>query len=152
MLMQKTIQSCELPQSSLLWKNVQPGDFIDCYTIPAVIGPRNAAEIITDFPIWARALLKIRGVITAPFGLLVDGPDDPNKVGPFPVEIETEEELIAGFNDKHLNFRVSVISKDGCVSLATWVHVHNWGGRLYLLCILPFHVLIAKNALRRVAM
>ncbi|MEM7636150.1 MAG: DUF2867 domain-containing protein, partial [Pseudomonadota bacterium] len=68
----------------------------------------------------------------------------------FPVETETARELIAGFNDKHLNFRVSVLSQDGRVFLATWVHPHNIGGRLYLKTILPFHILIARNALARV--
>jgi hypothetical protein len=36
------------------------------------------------------------------------------------------------------------------VFLATWVHPHNIGGRVYLTTILPFHILIARNALARV--
>ena len=80
-----------------------------------------------------------------------DGPDAADKLGPFPVELETETELVAGFNDKHLDFRVSVMSRDGQVSLATWVHPHNFGGRLYLALIMPFHIMIARNALARVA-
>ncbi|WP_153771152.1 DUF2867 domain-containing protein [Labrenzia sp. CE80] len=145
------VHQCELPADSLLWKWAQPDDFLDCFVIAAEVPPRRAAEIITDFPVWARILLKIRGVVAFFFGLSTDGPDVADKVGPFPVEIETSEEIIAGFNDKHLNFRVSVIAKDRRVSLATWVHVHNLGGRLYLLCIMPFHILIAKDALRRVS-
>jgi len=74
-----------------------------------------------------------------------------DNVGIFPVETETDDELIAGFNDKHLNFRVSVISKGGRVYLATWVHPHNIAGRLYLKTIMPFHVAISRNALARVA-
>ena len=144
------VKKGELPFSSLLWERMQPDDFLDCFSICTRTSPRRATEVITDFPIWARALLKLRSLIALPFGLSTDGPSAADKVGPFPVEVETTEELIAGFNDKHLNFRVSVMSRDGKVSLATWVHVHNWGGRLYLLCIMPFHILIAKNALRRV--
>jgi len=71
-------------------------------------------------------------------------------LGVFPVEIENSHELIAGFNDKHLDFRVSVISQDGQVFLATWVHPNNIGGQIYLKVILPFHILIARNALARV--
>ncbi|MEM1300886.1 MAG: DUF2867 domain-containing protein, partial [Pseudomonadota bacterium] len=74
-----------------------------------------------------------------------------NKLGLFPVEIETGDEIIAGFNDKHLDFRVSIMARDGGVYLATWVHTHNFGGRLYLATIMPFHILIARNALARVA-
>ncbi|MFT5343298.1 MAG: hypothetical protein ACI9BH_002517 [Paracoccaceae bacterium] len=100
-------------------------------------------------------------MVTAPFGLSNDGPksddpesDDPesaDKVGIFPVESAGSHEVIAGFNDWHLDFRVAVISNAGRVHLATWVHPHNFGGRVYLAGILPFHILIARNALKRVA-
>jgi len=115
------------------------------------MAPRRAAEIIVDFPGWARALLRLRKALTSPFGLSTEGPDAPDKLGLFPVEVETGSEVIAGFNDRHLDFRVSVFSEEGRVSLATWVHPHNFGGRLYLATILPFHILIARNALGRVA-
>lgn len=112
---------------------------------------REAAEIIVDFPSWARFLLVIRRAVTAPFGLSNDGPTADDKLGPFPVEQDTPEEVIAGFNDKHLDFRVSVFAKDGEVALATWVHPHNVWGRVYLAAILPFHIAIARNGVRRVA-
>ena len=78
------------------------------------------------------------------------GPKAPDKIGEFPVESETGSEIVAGFNDRHLDFRVSVMSSDGAVSLATWVRRHNLGGRLYLALIMPFHVAIARDALARV--
>ncbi len=145
------VKHCDLPENSLLWLHFKTGDFLDCYVTDAVMTPRQAAEIITDFPWWARLLLMLRSVVVTPLGLLTDGPDAKDKVGPFPVQSETSEELIAGFNDAHLDFRVSVISGDGRVSLATWVHRHNLGGRIYLACIMPFHILVAHDALRRVA-
>ena len=145
------VQSTALDRDSRLQGRVEPGDFIDCYTVAAGLGPREAARVITDFPGWARWLLQVRRVITAPFGLSQDGPEAPDKIGPFPVEAETERELVAGFDDKHLDVRVSVWSEEGRVSLATWVRPHNIGGRLYLALIMPFHVAIAKDALRRVA-
>lgn len=143
--------SSTLPARSVLQDRLSAGDFVDCYSVESRISPRQAAEIITEFPRWARFLLLIRRFITAPFGLSNDGPPVADKVGPFPVEWESETELIAGFDDKHLDFRVSVFTGEGRVSLATWVHPHNLGGRLYLKLILPFHILIARDALRRVA-
>jgi hypothetical protein len=140
----------ELPSQSLLGDRMKPTDFIDCYSVESDLSPRNAAKIITDFPGWARFLLKIRALVTAPFGLSNDGPSAPDKVGVFPVEIENSHELIAGFNDKHLDFRVSVISQKGRIYLATWVHTHNIGGQIYLKAILPFHILVSRNALARV--
>ncbi|MDX8348323.1 DUF2867 domain-containing protein [Cognatiyoonia sp. IB215446] len=140
-----------LPASSALHQRRVPDDFLDCYAVHADTTPRAAAEVITDFPGWAQFLLLIRRIMTAPFGLDNDGPDVPDKVGPFPVESESGTELIAGFDDKHLDFRVSVMALDGQVSLATWVSPHNIGGRLYLAAIMPFHIAIARNALARVA-
>jgi len=89
--------------------------------------------------------------VTAPFGLSNDGPDATDKIGPFPVEFESEQELIAGFDDKHLEFRVSFLTIDTKVYLATWVHPHNLGGRMYLALILPFHILIVRVGLARVS-
>ena len=145
------VTTTELPAESLLHQRVGTTDFLDCYVVRSDLPPRQAAQIITAFPGWAKGLLQIRRAVTAPFGLSQDGPPADDKLGPFPVGIETEQELIAGFNDRHLDFRVSIISKAGRVFLATWVHPHNWGGRLYLTAIMPFHILIARNALSRVA-
>ncbi|MEL6644807.1 MAG: DUF2867 domain-containing protein [Pseudomonadota bacterium] len=140
-----------MPNSSLLTSRRGPRDFLDCYVVRADMGPRRAAQIITNFPDWVAPLMGLRRIVTAPFGLSNDGPAAADKLGIFPVEQETERELIVGFDDKHLNFRVSVLCEDGLVHLATWVRPHNFGGRAYLTAVLPFHVLIIRNALRRVA-
>ncbi|WP_368186348.1 DUF2867 domain-containing protein [Aestuariibius sp. HNIBRBA575] len=145
------VTETELPATSQLHGYVNANDFMDCFVVNADMPARRAAEIITDFPGWARFLLVIRRIVTAPFGLSNDGPVADDKLGPFPVDQETDEEIIAGFNDRHLNFRVCVRSVEGQIFLATWVHPHNWGGKLYLNVILPAHIMIARNALARVA-
>lgn len=145
-----SVRATALPGSSLLHDRIGPRDFLDCYSVASHLPPRRAAEIITDFPGWARFLLFLRKLVTTPFGLSNRGPAAADKVGIFPVETETERELIAGFDDRHLDFRVSVLSQGGRVFLATWVQPHNMGGRIYLGTILPFHVMIARDALARV--
>ena len=135
----------------MLHARVAPSDFLDCYAVRSNLSPRRAAEIVTDFPPWARALLLVRKIVTTPFGLSNDGPPAADKIGIFPVEIDGETELVAGFDDRHLDFRVSVMSVDGRVTLATWVRPHNVGGRLYLAAIMPFHVAISRDALARIA-
>jgi hypothetical protein len=147
--MSKVVET-ELPKNSLLTDRINKSDFIDCYSVQSNLSTRQAAEIITNFPGWASFLVKIRNVVVSKFGLLSDGPEASDKVGFFPVDSENDHELIAGFNDKHLDFRISVMSKDGRVFLSTWVHPHNIGGKIYLKTILPFHVLIVRNALARV--
>lgn len=145
------VTATPLPAQSALHARRESTDFLDCYTVTSALPVRQAANIIADFPSWARFLLLIRRIVTAPFGLNNDGPTADDKMGIFPIESETPTEVIAGFDDKHLNFRVSVIKHDGQISLATWVAPHNIGGRLYLKAIMPFHIAIVRNALRRVA-
>lgn len=149
--MNTAVTKTTLPDQSRLHTRVASGDFLDCYETASALPAPAAANIIVDFPGWARGLVGLRNLVTAPFGLMKDGPQTADKIGLFPVEHSSDIEVIAGFNDRHLDFRVSVYSDRGRVSLATWVHPHNLGGRIYLRAILPFHILIARNALARVA-
>ena len=76
-------------------------------------------------------------------------------IGIFPVLSETPDRLVAGFNDKHLDFRVVVdVATSGQgrrVTATTLVLTHNLLGRTYLAIILPFHRLIVRAMLRQVA-
>jgi hypothetical protein len=68
---------------------------------------------------------------------------------------ESSNRLVAGFNDKHLDFRVVVdVASSGHgqrVTATTLVLTHNLLGRVYLAIILPFHRLIVRTMLRQVA-
>jgi hypothetical protein len=120
---------------------------------------RHAAErMIGRQPRWAEALLSLRNLLVRPLGLKTSGasataPRD--MVGIFPVVSETPQRLVAGFNDKHLDFRVIVdveTSDDARnVTATTLVKTHNWLGRTYLAIIMPFHRLIVPALLRQVA-
>ncbi len=145
------VTATHLPAWSMLHQRVAANDFLDCYSVASDLPPRQAAEIFATFPGWVHFLLRLRRVVTAPFGLSNDGPKARDRIGFFPVETDNGAEIIAGFNDRHLDFRVSILSRDGQVSAATWVHPHNIGGRLYLALVLPFHRLIVRNGLARVA-
>ena len=52
--------------------------------------------------------------------------------------------------NRSLGLALSPDEIDYLATLATWVHPHNRAGRLYLKAILPFHILIARDALARV--
>ena len=103
------VTATNLPAQSLLSDRITSTDFLDCYSVASDLSPRHAAKVITAFPGWARFLLRIRRGLTSPFGLSNDGPTAPDKVGIFPVEAENNRELIAGFDDKHLNFGTYVL-------------------------------------------
>ncbi len=145
-----SVKTVPHPAQSAIWAFHRPGDFIDGYRIKAAYSPRRAAEIAMRFPFWVHLLLRLRQIIVRPFGLRGMATTG-DRVGLFPVHEETEQEMILGFDDKHLDFRISILSRDGYVHCATWVHRNNWLGRVYLAAVMPFHIIITKQMLARVA-
>jgi hypothetical protein len=127
------------------------------------IDARNAAERMLGYsPVWIETLVTLRNLLVAPFGLKTSGKNEnpPREtIGLFPILTQTPERLVAGFNDKHLDFRVVVdVAASGAdskagqqVTATTLVKTHNLFGRLYLAVILPFHRLIVPAMLRKLA-
>ena len=140
-----------------------PGaQFADAYRIEVddlTLNARQAAErMMSRQPRWAEALLTLRNILVTPFGLKTSGESRTaprEMIGIFPIVSQTPDRLVAGFNDKHLDFRVVVdVANSGTlrnVTLTTLVLTHNRLGRTYLAIILPFHRLIAPSLLRQVA-
>ena len=135
--------------------------FADAYRVTvadAALDARTAAmRIFSMSPRWVTALLGLRNRIVAPFGLKTSAEDEAKSegmVGMFPVLSETQERLVAGFDDHHLDFRVvvDVVPWNGGreVTTTTLVLTHNWFGRAYLAAIMPFHRMIAKTLLKQV--
>ncbi len=145
------VKKTKLPLRSKLHKRVAETDFLDCYKVRSSLSAPQAAEVIVAFPAWAAALVTLRNILTSPFKLKKEGPEAERKFGIFPVEHADDAEVIVGFNDRHLDFRVCVFATEGEIYLSTWVHPHHIGGRAYLAAIMPFHILIVRNALARVA-
>jgi Protein of unknown function (DUF2867) len=136
--------------------------FVDAFRVEVAdrdLDARHAAErMMARQPRWAEALLKLRNILVAPFGLKTSGEGAPaprGMIGIFPVLSETPDRLVAGFNDSHLDFRVVVdVATSGTarnVTATTLVLTHNRFGRTYLAVIKPFHRLIVPALLRQVA-
>ena len=140
-----------------------PGaQFSDAYRIDVdngALDARHAAErMMARQPRWAEALLTLRNILVAPFGLKTSGASTTaprEMVGIFPILSEKPDRLVAGFDDKHLDFRIVVdVATSGArrnVTATTLVLTHNWLGRTYLAIIMPFHRLIVRALLRQVA-
>jgi hypothetical protein len=147
----------EVDRDSLL-AGAQFADAFRVTVTDADLDARGAAErIFSRSPRWIEALLDLRNMIVAPFGLKTSGEDEPNTggmIGIFPVLNETPDRLVAGFDDHHLDFRVVVdvapATSGRDVTTTTLVLTHNWFGRAYLAAIKPFHRRIAKSLLRQV--
>ena len=136
--------------------------FVDAFRIKVdgrALNARQAMErMIARQPRWAEALLTLRNILVTPFGLKTSGANTTTPremVGIFPIVSERPDRLVAGFNDKHLDFRLVVdVATSGAaqnVTATTLVLTHNWLGRSYLAIIMPFHRLIVRTLLRQVA-
>ncbi|QUS37454.1 DUF2867 domain-containing protein [Tardiphaga alba] len=139
-----------------------PGaQFADAFSITTdttTLTAREAAErMLGRSPWWVEVLMKLRDAVVAPFGLKTATSarhDRIEKVGFFPLLSEKPQQLVAGFNDSHLDFRVviDVASTGGgqCVTATTIVLMHNWLGRTYLSIIKPFHRMVVRAMLKQV--
>jgi len=69
----------------------------------------------------------------------------------FPVLSESDEKIVLGLDDRHLDFRILLERqpKANCARyrLTTLVKRHNLFGRIYLFLITPFHKLIVRSVL-----
>jgi hypothetical protein len=136
--------------------------FIDAYRIgvddPALDARHAAEKMLARGPRWVDALVTLRNLIVSPFGLKTSAPNETGTadiIRLFPVLSQTPERLVAGFDDKHLDFRVVVdVATAGDirnVTATTLVLTHNLFGRTYLTVIMPFHRLVVRAMLRKLA-
>jgi hypothetical protein len=140
-----------LPAASSLWSHHRPGDFMDCYSVSSPLSPREAAERGLTLPGWARGLLALRNALVRPFGLKTEADAGTRALGLFPIRKDDGAEFVLGLDDRHLDFRIAVLRQEGRIFLSTWVHPHNGWGRAYLALVMPFHVLISRGAVARMA-
>jgi hypothetical protein len=146
------------PQLAVLLPGAQFRDAFRTTTGAFPLDARMAAtKMFAYAPGWVTALMKIRNAVVTPFGLKTPSPAEksgPNRIGIFPVISETPERLVAGFDDKHLDFRVVVdvaaLPEGSSVTAATLVRTHNLLGRTYLATILPFHRMVVRAMLGQV--
>lgn len=142
----------------------------DAFAIRLPSGASGDPDVLARFifshqPSWIAALMKIRDAIVACLGLKTGShlatlavSAKAQRVGIFKVYSTSETEIVLGEDDKHLDFRVSVLcsgepAPDGSrqLTVTTVVHCHNLLGRTYLLSIAPFHRMVVKASLSRAA-
>ncbi len=168
------IHETELPKNSILNVPHDKYDYADSYqgTLTDKDNNISPTDIVKAFftsgPKWVGALLVIRNKIVGVFGLKTgdDTPDlqeeldtfacEPNQqLGLFKVFDKSEHEVILGEDDKHLNFRISLLIENSKsdpekkeVTISTTVVFNNWFGKLYFLPVKTFHKLIVKRMLK----
>ena len=154
------LKECEIPAASVLDRRViNAAYFRDSYCAPL---QRTRASVVDIFfsifghlPAWMKTALIVRNRIASLCGLDVSTAAEilkpqikshyavGDKVGPWPIYALTENELVAGRDNSHLDFRLSVLKitegETASVVISTICTTHNAFGKLYLFFIVPFH-------------
>ncbi len=161
------IQKVGLPPYSVLFN--QNFDYCDSYTanmtkLQREISPVDVAKaFFTSAPKLVGHLFEFRNRIVSIIGLktgenvidketaLANFKGNPGeRLGLFSVFERTENEMVLGEDDKHLNFRVSLMIRpvQNELIITTTVKFHNLMGRLYFLPVKPFHQVIVPKMLK----
>lgn len=160
----------EIPAESAIARFYESTDLADAYSVKlpmhTITNPEQLARFIfAQQASWIKGLMKIRDALIAGFGLKTSAQltahsanRQAGRVSIFKIYSTTEHEIVLGEDDKHLDFRLSVLcpapverSGERHLVLSTVVHCHNRLGRVYIFFIAPFHRIIVQACLRRAA-
>jgi hypothetical protein len=165
-----SVTPVEIPAESAIACFYELTNLADAYSVTLPIGSITSPELLARFifsqqAAWIKSLMKIRDALVAGLGLktsaqlTVHNADrQTERVGIFKIYNTTEREIVLGEDDKHLDFRLSVMCSSPLghtgerrLVLSTVVHCHNRLGRVYIFLIAPFHRLIVQACLHRAA-
>ncbi len=150
-----------LPEHSLL-QNVAH-DYCDSYAAALdahhVTIEQVGRAFFTASPAWVDRLLRLRNRLVTSVGLKVPGAGTKEEVlrhfqcqvgesvGLFNILAKTDNEIIIGEDDKHLDFRVSLFldRPQNRLTVSTLVKRHNTLGWLYFFFVKPFHKIIVPT-------
>ena len=166
----RSVTPVEIPAESGIARIYKLANLADAYSIKLPIGTAASPELLARFIFsqqapWITGLMKIRDVLVAGFGLktstqltALDKANRAKRVGIFKIYSTTEHEIVLGEDDRHLDFRLSVLCSvppaqphEQRLVLSTVVHCHNRLGQIYIFLIAPFHRLVIRSSLRRAA-
>jgi hypothetical protein len=163
-----------LPQNSILHKHKVNYHYVDAYK-KALHDPEEKINsfhvgkaFFSSSPKWVDKLFQLRNKLAGLFGLKTSGKfadrksqldhfkcEPGERLGLFQVFHKTENEVVIGENDKHLDFKVSLLLSwegsclcDKTLTISTAVTYHNAFGRLYFFFVKPFHKLIVPVMLK----
>jgi hypothetical protein len=154
-----TVVECDVPAGSMLSRQlIERAYFRDSYRAPLSRRELGIVDvffgIFAHHPLWMKLLLIVRNRVASLAGL--DAPTTSEilhiqikdryvvgeKIGVWPIYALSENEVIAGRDNKHMDFRLSVLKVPGdkpSVVVSTICTVHNLAGKLYLFFVVPLH-------------
>lgn len=115
--------------------------------------------VFATMPKWVETLMKIRNQLVKFIGLKSEKPKDYNEkfnvggyIGFFKIFHLTEQQVILGANEDHLNFRAIIdlkSSNKNNVFVTTLVEYNNSKGKIYMRIIKPFHRIVVRNMVKQ---
>jgi hypothetical protein len=167
-----SVTSVALPPSSRVTQMYAHPNLADAYTIRlpenATTDPEQLARFMFSHQAaWVGKLLRVRDALVAGFGLKTAKrleeaarSERDKHISIFRIYERTVDEIVLGEDDKHLDFRVSVLQESReeaagggrYLTVSTVVRCHNLLGRTYILLITPFHEMVVRSSMRRAAL
>lgn len=165
------IKKTEFPEKSILSPGKKDFDYMDSFEGELMNKELDITTVgkafFTSSPKWGKKMFTFRNRVMGLIGLKTgyEGEKQPTekdfqcevgeRAGLFKIFDKTSSEIVLGEDDKHLDFRVSLLidktSKDAnqnSLTISTTVKFHNWLGVLYFLPVRPFHRLIVPAMLK----
>lgn len=154
------VRDVPFPSATLMDSSfVRRADYKDSYCLDLARGdlaPPALFHAVFDYrPAWMKAALVARNWFASRLGLEASSPQEiltpreraeyhvGDKIGPWPIFALSERELVAGRDNRHLDFRLSIRRVDGPparqLQVSTACVVKNTFGRVYLCVVLPLH-------------
>jgi hypothetical protein len=134
-------------------------NWADCYEVEVNASHLSAIDAarmaVGRFPLWVRLLMRMRNAATSLVGLkpgTAHSSSDIEMIGIFPVVGKSDSQVVLGFDDRHLDFRLVIEVRNAggtrqIVSATTLVNRKILLGRIYIAVITPFHRLIVVSTL-----
>jgi hypothetical protein len=165
-----SVKPVALPVQSAVVTVFESVNFSDAFAIQLPPGTSGDPDLLWRFvmshqPAWIGWLTSLRDAVVACFGLktakrLAALSDEAaaDRIAFFKVYGRSETEIVLGEDDRHLDFRLSVLrspgllpTQGGQLTVSTVVRCHNRLGRAYIWLIAPFHRQVIKASLGRAA-
>jgi hypothetical protein len=162
------VHRADLPHEAGIAVQYRTADLADAYAVTLPPGTAHDPQRLARF-LFAQpsapvaALMRLRDLLVSALGLKTaaslraasSGTGD--RIGIFRVYSCNGNEVVMGEDDRHLDFRVSVLLQQPVgapgagttLVVSSVVRCHNRLGRIYLFTITPFHRLIVPAMLRR---
>jgi len=166
------IDKTDVPDESQISKALINAYYQDAHQFSTTYKERTALQVwlahASSTPAWINFLMAVRNKVVSLLGLkdLGNFADKLNeksaedyrvgdRIGIFTLLFLSENEVILGDSDKHLDVKISIYKEgkadknSNLVTISTLVHVHNLLGKVYMLFVTPIHKVIVPATIRR---